>query len=76
MNALEPYNEKNHAQNINNISINSISSLTKLLTEMEGQLSDEEYKILKRGIGIVIGELQIRVLNFIYQQYPELSDID
>ncbi|MGE9548147.1 hypothetical protein [Snodgrassella sp. CS2] len=68
--------KKNYAKNINNISIDFISSLTKLSAEMEGQLSDEEYKILKRGIGIVIGELQIRVLDFIYQQYPDLSDID
>lgn len=68
--------KKKYARNINNISINSISSLTKLLIEMEGKLSDEEYKILKKGIGIVIGELQIRVLDFIYKQYPDLSDID
>ena len=68
--------KKKYARNINNISINSISSLTKLLIEMEGKLSDEEYKILKKGIGIVIGELQISVLDFIYKQYPDLSDID
>lgn len=68
--------KKEHALNINNVSIDSITSFSKLLMEMNGQISNEEFQILKKGIGIVIGELQVRVLDFIYKQYPDLSDID
>ncbi|WP_180297085.1 hypothetical protein [Snodgrassella alvi] len=50
--------------------------MSKLLLETEGQLSEAEYKMLKRAVGMTIGELQVNILDLIYEQYPELSDID
>lgn len=54
----------------------TVRLLSKLLLGTEGQLSQVEYKMLKRAVWMIIGELQVNILDLIYEQYPELSDID
>ncbi|WP_218966303.1 hypothetical protein [Snodgrassella alvi] len=68
--------QKATAIRINDVSMEIVRLLSKLLLETEGQLSEAEYKMLKRAVGMTIGELQVNILDLIYEQYPELSDID
>ncbi|NUE67539.1 hypothetical protein [Snodgrassella sp. ESL0253] len=68
--------QKATAIRINDVSMVIVRLLSKLLLETEGQLSEAEYKMLKRAVGMTIGELQVNILDLIYEQYPELSDID
>lgn len=67
--------KKESAVELKNVSLKVISSLSNML-EIKEQLSEEEYELIKKGIGIAIGEIQIRILDFIYSQYPELNDLD
>ncbi len=52
-----------------------ISKLTTTLSSVKDGCSDENYKILHRAIGELVGDIQMKILEPIYKYYPELDDL-
>jgi hypothetical protein len=48
-----------------------LHTILKDTTEYEA----ESNKLLKRGIGLAIGSIEIDLLGEVYRQYPELDDL-
>lgn len=67
--------KKNQAIEIKKHSLNAISELSKILNIQFKSISEEEYNKLKKNIGISIGNIQTELLDVIYFQYPDISDI-
>ena len=62
------------AQYIQNIALSAIRAFHGLLPMLENY--DEKTKEeLRKGIGIVIGNIDVRILKSVYEKYPELDDI-
>ncbi|HEX6126150.1 MAG TPA: hypothetical protein VFZ23_12325 [Pyrinomonadaceae bacterium] len=55
--------------------LNAVTELTGILHAVEGDCSTEDFEALKRGVGLSIGRIQIELLEFIYQGYPELDHL-
>ena len=48
------------------------AQLDRQLAKIQGACSDEEFRILRRGFGRVMGHLLTDILNLIYAEHPQL----
>ncbi|MDI4482724.1 hypothetical protein E6P74_05210 [Moraxella lacunata] len=56
--------------------LHCVEHLTSILyAEQFAECSPEVQERLKRNIGILIGEIQMTVLEEVYQSFPELDDL-
>jgi hypothetical protein len=55
----------------------ALAAIVKLHTILKDatEYEAESNKLLKRGIGLAIGSIEIDLLGEIYRQYPELDDL-
>jgi hypothetical protein len=53
----------------------AVEQLSSILYFDLSDCSEEEYARVKRGIGISIGEIQVRLLEVINHYYPELDHL-
>jgi hypothetical protein len=67
--------KKNIALNIKRHLLAAISELTGILYIERDHFSREEYDLIKKEVGVLIGEIQVNLLDFIYSEYPEIDDI-
>ncbi|MEN5182174.1 hypothetical protein ABE501_20730 [Comamonas testosteroni] len=67
---------KHTAENIKNLALESITSLTKILSISQNSTSIEDYEQLRRGVGIAIGEIQCGVLDILYDKFPDIDDLN
>lgn len=67
--------KKEQAIEAKNISLSAVRDLTNILHITEKNIPQDEYEKLKEGVGRTIGEIQIRLLDLIYSQHPELNDL-
>ncbi len=67
--------DKIYANEIRELSLNAISELTKILSISRGQCLDEEYEMIKKGVGLSIARIQTGLLDLINKVYPELDDL-
>lgn len=67
--------KKEQAIEVKKLSLDAVRDLTSILYVLGNNLSQDEYEKLKEGVGRSIGEIQIRLLDLIYSQYPELDDL-
>ena len=67
--------KKEQAIEVKNLSLSAVRDLTSILHITEKNISQDEYEKLKEGVGRTIGEIQIRLLDLIYSQHPELNDL-
>lgn len=56
-------------------SLNAIIELTSLLDEIRDQCADEDFDVVKRGGGLSIGRIQMKLLEPLYKHYPEIDDL-
>lgn len=66
---------KETAIQIKKRALNAVSELTTILSEVNNRCSDEDYMIIKRGVGLSIGNIQMELLEPIYHQHPEIDDL-
>lgn len=67
--------ERQCAIEVIELGLEAISKLSRVLHAIHGHCTDEEYELLKRGIGLSIGKIQTEILDFIYVAYPDLDDL-
>lgn len=67
--------KKEQAIEVKNLSLSAVKDLTNILHITEKNIPQDEYEKLKEGVGRTSGEIQIRLLDLIYSQHPELNDL-
>jgi hypothetical protein len=45
------------------------------IVKLDADWTREDMQLLKRGIGISIGTIEVDLLTVIYKKYPELDDL-
>jgi hypothetical protein len=55
--------------------VKAIKELMDLLYLALDRCSPEECELIKRGVGLSIGRIDVDLLGIIYQQYPEIDDL-
>ena len=66
---------KEIAINIKEHSTQAIRELTTILYEIKDHCSEEEFMVVKRGVGSTIGRIQMEILECVNHHYPELDDL-
>ena len=66
---------KDVAITIKEHSTQAIRELTTILYEIGDHCSEDEFMIVKRGVGLTIGRIQMELLEYVNQHYPELDDL-
>lgn len=57
-------------------SLLAIEEFSKILIRaQQGGCAAEEYSILQKEIGIIIGKVQMGILETVYSEYPDLDDL-
>lgn len=67
--------KKQIALQIQKRALTAIQELNIILSETEGKCSDEDYEMIKRGVGLSMGRIQMEILEYINRQYPEIDDL-
>lgn len=55
--------------------LNIVAELDNLLPEIRDQCTDEDFQMIKRGVGLTIGRIATEILEPIYKQHPEIDDL-
>lgn len=67
--------KKEIALQIQKRSLSAVIELNTILTEIRDKCSDEDYNLIKRGIGLSIGKIQMELLEVINSQHPGIDDL-
>ena len=67
--------DKDTALLVQQRSLAAVRELTSILHEIQDKCPEEDFNILKRGIGRTIGDIQMDILEYINKQYPEIDDL-
>ncbi len=67
--------KKEIALQIQTRALNAVKELNIILSEKEDKCSAEDYTIIKRGVGLSLGTIQMEILEYINHQYPEIDDL-
>jgi len=67
--------EKECAVEIQRHASQAIMELTKLLNQAQGRCSAERYEELREGVGHSIGAIQMRIMEIVIAEFPELDDL-
>lgn len=54
---------------------NAIEALTRALNSAVGRCSEEDFQVIKRGVGLSLGRIQMEILEVINSQYPDLDHL-
>jgi len=55
--------------------LQAVQELLGLLEPMQSGCGAEEYARLHREVGLLVGNIQVGILDGVYEQYPDLSDL-
>ena len=67
--------KKEDATEIRDHALSAIKELMTLFHFAKDRCSPDQYEKIKQGVGLVIGKIQMEVLEVINQEYPELDDL-
>jgi hypothetical protein len=67
--------KKEDAVEIKERGLKAVQELSAILVFIRGRCSDEEFQKVKRGVGLSIGRIQTELLDLIYSEHPDLSDL-
>ena len=66
---------KDVAITIKEHSTQAIRELTTILYEIKDHCPEDEFMVVKRGVGLTIGRIQMEILEYVNHHYPELDDL-
>lgn len=55
--------------------LTAVEQLSDLLYLAKDKCSAEEYEVIRRGVGLSIGRIQVEILDIVYAKYPELDHL-
>ncbi len=67
--------EKSIAIEIKARALRAVAELDGIIVSFRETLSEEDMRIVKRGVGLSIGKIQIELLRPVYDQDPEIDDL-
>jgi len=67
--------KKQCAQEVRDLALASIASLTKILSISKNECREGKFHELKRSVGSVIGHIHLDILSELYSKHPELNDL-
>jgi len=67
--------ERDAAIEIQGHTLHAIEALSRALDSAVGKCSDEDFQVIKRGVGLSMGRIQMEILEVINSQYPELDNL-
>lgn len=67
--------DKNVAILIRDRSLRVVEELSTLLFEIKDNCSEDDFVLIKRRVGSVIGRIQVDILRNIYLEFPDLNDL-
>lgn len=67
--------KKKIAVEIKEYSLRAVTELTGIFEAMREGVSDEDYAVIKRGVGLSIGRIQTEILDSIYRDHPDLDHL-
>jgi hypothetical protein len=67
--------QRNAAIAIQRYSLEAIVALNRALNSSIDKCSHEDFELIKRGVGLSIGKIQMELLEVINAQYPDLDDL-
>lgn len=67
--------EKDTAIKIRDHALRAVENVHDALTASIGHCSEEDFERIRRGAGTIIGDIQMELLEVVYQQYPELDHL-
>lgn len=67
--------KKETAIQIQKRALNAIVELNEILSELHPECSEDDYVVIKRGVGLSIGRIQMELLEPLYRQHPEIDDL-
>ncbi len=67
--------ERDAAIEIQAHALKAVESLSRALNSSIGKCSAEDFELIKRGVGLSIGDIQMELLEVINAQYPDLDDL-
>lgn len=53
----------------------AVAELDAIIVDVREQCSDEDFQMIKRGVGLSMGRIETDLLGPIYQQHPEIDDL-
>ena len=53
----------------------AVAELDSIVAEARERCSDQEFQILRRGVGRSIGYIATEILEPVLQQFPEIDDL-
>ena len=71
----DPLMEKELGQIIRDSGLEAVKSLSVILERANGRCSPEEFELLRKGVGLAIGKIQMGVLEVVYREHPDLDDL-
>ena len=66
---------KEDAKIIRDHALTAIQELMTLFHFSTDKCSPEQHEKLQRGVGLSVGKIQMEILEFINEAYPELDDL-
>ncbi len=67
--------EKELAEIVRHNGLEAVKSLSTILQRAQGRCSPEEFEVLRKGVGLAIGRIQMEILEVVNREYPELDDL-
>ena len=56
-------------------STTAIRELDSIILEIRDECTGYEFEMIKRGVGFSMGEIQMKLLELVNAQYPDLDDL-
>jgi len=66
---------KETAIKIQKRALSAIVELNTILSDVNGECSAEAYAVIKRGVGLSIGRIQMEIVEPLYREFPEIDDL-
>jgi hypothetical protein len=67
--------EKQTAIKIREHALRAVEELHDALTSSLNDCSAEDFDMIRRGVGLSIGKIQMELLEIVYQQHPDLDHL-
>ena len=61
------------ALEIQRSALDAVVKLSSILNDIQGRCPDEDFEIIKKGVGYSIGDIYVEILNYLYSQHPDID---
>ena len=67
--------EINAALRVKKRALAGVAELDGIIADLQGQCSDDDLEVIRRGVGLSIGKIATDLLEPVFAQHPEIDDL-